>query len=450
MPGNEGNVREWSDRESKEHNVGSQRSAAHRRIIQGLVCVSLAAIIIALVSIRLHGMMALSVTDQSMREGMSYSRNLNTATELTEQVIQWSYDVAVMGQILYDDDPTLAIPKATVYTDEPDRALSVKSDDGTCIAVFRGTTAQVADWLQNNPLGDPASFQSPLGTNCTSYGGYHSAYFDTNFLEDLRTDIRNCVSSCTDGDCDLVIAGASQGAAIAAIAAVDMEDLIPFLITFGQPATLISGPCEAIDIGRYFRFTNTEQLPGYIQEGPFLYYDLVPSFSLPNRTDWIGNMFVISENKGGVVVFPNEFRPEIGPSLWSKSAHLLDSYIPRLEALKDGGVFPIPTDGWVDGSLCNFDIECQSGLCNDYNCTAAGSDGAACSDNSNCMSGRCDGILNGVCKPQLDIGAWCTENSDCLSGKCLGKCVDGSTGILPCPSRWIFLVPTLLLVWCWF
>jgi len=346
-------------------------------------------------------------------------------SDLTKETISRAYDTVYMTQKLYDEDPTLDIPGATVYTDEPDRALWVKKND-TCYAIFRATTPNIFDWLQNIPLKPLVNFQSPLGRNCTAIEGYHSAYFGTTFVNQFRNDVHNCVNSCGNKKCDLVVGGSSQGAGIATIAAVDLEDLNPILITTGQPPTLVEqgdGPCAAIDSSRYFRFVNTDQDPSIFGDAPHLNYDLVSGLAIPNGTDWLGNLFILSENDGGLAHYPNGVRPNILPTMWHANAHLMVNYLPRLEALKNSTTFPIPTKGWVDGSLCNFDGECQSGVCRDYKCIPSGSNGTPCNDASDCLLGRCDGLVKTVCQPKLDDGTWCTEDSDCLSENCsFGKC----------------------------
>lgn len=286
---------------------------------------------------------------------------------------------------------------AEVFTDEPDRALWVKKDD-TCFSVFRATTPQAADWVQNFPFGDPISFQSPLNNKtCTAYAGFHEAYFNTSFVDTYRESLRGCVNSCGTEPCKLVIGGASQGAAIAAIAAVDFEDMNPLLLTFGQPPTLISnrdGPCDAINPNRYLRFINTIEGTRPFFDRPFLLYDIVPALIVRNRTDNIGNFLVLSENNTGVLQFPNEGRPFLRPTLWTVEGHLIVSYLPTVERLRNSATWPIPVKGWGGGSLCNFDVECESGECSSRRCTdpstgVSGGDGDPASG-----AHSCDGLIH--------------------------------------------------------
>lgn len=72
----------------------------------------------------------------------------------------------------------------------------------------------------------------------------------------------------------------------------------PMLITFGQPPTFIdygNGPCEAINTDRYFRFINTENVPGPARtDQPRLLYDVVPWLSFTEASkDWLGNLIVL-------------------------------------------------------------------------------------------------------------------------------------------------------------
>lgn len=59
---------------------------------------------------------------------------------------------------------------------------------------------------------------------------------------------------CVNEPCELVIGGHSQGAGVAAVAAVDVDDLNPIVVSLNQPLVLIeegSAPCKAIDPNRH-------------------------------------------------------------------------------------------------------------------------------------------------------------------------------------------------------
>ena len=54
----------------------------------------------------------------------------------------------------------------------------------------------------------------------------------------MEKSLRDCAKDCVNKDECVVLTGHSQGGAIAAIAAVYMADLNPYVITFGQPPVL--------------------------------------------------------------------------------------------------------------------------------------------------------------------------------------------------------------------
>jgi hypothetical protein len=420
-----------SDFDSKDEEAlmeEPKRATSNRkeRIWRAIAIILFVAIVVAAIVVPLVGRGSDCTCDQPVVPLSSFGNSNEPAPELTEQVMRRVYDTVFMTKKLYDEDPTQAVPGAKVYVDEPDAALWVKKD-GTCFAIFRATTMQIIDWLENVPLGPPIEFQSPSGKTCVAIDAYYYAYYQTNFVDQFRSDIQGCVKSCGSKQCDLVIGGHSQGGGIAAIAAIDMEALNPIVIASNQPPAIVDGgkgPCEAIDPKRYYRFINT-----ILDAEGHLYYDPVSSLAFSDTTDWfdwLGDLFVLGEPDEGMVHYSNYIRPIILPTLWGPKAHLMDNILPKLESYMSNNVFPIPTDGWSDGSICNFNEECQSALCYQNKCVATGSSGTPCNDASDCISGRCELFMEvGICRPKLEGGESCIKDSDCLSEKCsMSVCQD--------------------------
>jgi predicted lipase len=73
----------------------------------------------------------------------------------------------------------------------------------------------------------------------------------------MEAALRDCAASCKLRDECVVMTGHSQGGAIAAVAALYMPDLNPYVITFGQPPT-IDAPCDLITSSRWYRYVNTK------------------------------------------------------------------------------------------------------------------------------------------------------------------------------------------------
>jgi len=90
--------------------------------------------------------------------------------------------------------------------------------------LFRGSTPTAADWWQNINLGTQGICHGDDDDDCCSVRqGYHDAYLQPNYREEMEEAIHNC--ACPT--CDVVLTGHSQGGAIAAVAAVVLADLDP-------------------------------------------------------------------------------------------------------------------------------------------------------------------------------------------------------------------------------
>ena len=58
--------------------------------------------------------------------------------------------------------------------------------------------------------------------------------YDTPYRSDMEKSLRDCAKDCVNKDECVVLTGHSQGGAIAAVAAVHLADLNPYVITFGH------------------------------------------------------------------------------------------------------------------------------------------------------------------------------------------------------------------------
>eukprot|EP00957_Ditylum_brightwellii_P143772 10954734-Ditylum_brightwellii.AAC.1 len=125
--------------------------------------------------------------------------------------------------------------------------------DGYCYAAFRGLEiANLADWAQQlDPHTDKVCNDNE--DCCYARQGIVRAY-EASFKDQLEADLEACVASCKhpEDDCT-IMTGHSQGGAIANIAAFTNVKLNPYVITFGQPASVYE-PCPDIISERYYRY----------------------------------------------------------------------------------------------------------------------------------------------------------------------------------------------------
>jgi len=80
----------------------------------------------------------------------------------------------------------------------------------------------------------------------------------------------------------------------------------------------------------------------------------------------------------------------------------------------------------ADGAFCTDNRQCQSGVCEDYQCVSqrCASTGSTCSSDGDCCAGSfCDpGVYSYTyhqCTPALAAGEYCLRASQCRSGSCV-------------------------------
>lgn len=202
------------------------------------------------------------------------------------------------------------------YDAEPDQALTAETSDGHCFVAFRGTSLTFDDWSQNIKMGTQDICINIAGTTecCTSRLGFYEAY-NTIYRMDVEDQVRQCASSCKDKDDCVVITGHSQGGAIAAVAAVFLAELNPYVITFGQPPTL-DAPCDLLTTERIYRYVNTKQTSLGIA------YDPVP-MAPGLGADHFGNMIVLGDDPTGVAFIGLDAQDFLQPYLNGIEAHYM-------------------------------------------------------------------------------------------------------------------------------
>ena len=320
----------------------------------------------------------------------------------------------------------------TCLNTEPNQAIVAKKD-GYCYASFRGSVWAWTDW-QALDFGEEKicveEEKDGFQNCCSTRRGFYKTY-NTSYKKKMEAAIRRCAKSCTNPDECVVFTGHSQGGAIAALAALSLPDLNPYIMTFGQPAT-IDAPCDMITSERLYRFVNTNPSDHY-----GIIYDPVP-FVPGLGADIYGYMILIGEDNTGVSHIGADIKDNFPPlNPFGLEAHSMNDrdgypgYIDRLKALMgNSSSFPVRSDGYADGALCAESKECLSGYCGHRtpNATYSRCMRQACQSDSECAAGQC---IEGFCVHKFGSCRACQVNNDCASGKCRFSSVcSGPNGLM--------------------
>ena len=314
------------------------------------------------------------------------------------------------------------------YTEEPDQAIVAKKE-GRCYIAFRGTNADLADWLQNIDLSDGEIYKDNIDTGlkadrCEIRAGF-GFFLSTTPVARGRADLQTCVDSCEDPDDCLVITGHSQGGATSLVAAITLYSLNPIVVTFGQPPTA-DADCPYVRNERFYRYVNWMQ---DLEEDDDIGFDLV--VYAPN---WVsgsvhyGYNILVGEDPTGVFYggygdevefFPNRIDDKA-------NAHSMGgfnySYQARVEALFQN-LPDIRTNGSVGGTICepSYPELCISNSCVGFTCVVEGG------VNETCIPGSCekdsDCAVDLVCiwdacavrDGEVDKGCPCRDSSQCFN-----------------------------------
>jgi hypothetical protein len=101
-----------------------------------------------------------------------------------------------------------------------------------------------------------------------------------------------------------------------------------------------------------------------------------------------------------------------------------------------GAMSCLPTKHWcgplADGTFCDFNSDCISGVCNGQGQCTSGQAGFACTKDADCVSPLVCSLISFTCiSPQAD-GAQCTRNAECINqcNSFSGLCTLGTNGVI--------------------
>lgn len=285
------------------------------------------------------------------------------------------------------------------YDDSPERAVLAKIN-GRCYISFRGSVGANGDTRTNFEPGKVNV--CPDANNpeecCTVRKGFHDAYYDIPFRVEMEADIQYCYEQTQcyiqkqqspsppspPTDC-VIYTGHSQGAAISASGALyHYNDWNPLVINFAWPNSIFpdcSDMTNIVDFTRWFAYQNSRTaLLGITR-----LYDLVPNLPYLD-TEKYGHIFLLSEDPSGVAYIGYNTQRRFGRSDIRLQTHNMvnsrgNSYIQRMKDMMvyvqqrqvlerndnnvtiDGSSYIVRTTGFLNGSPCTYDEECDSGNC---------------------------------------------------------------------------------------
>ena len=287
------------------------------------------------------------------------------------------------------------------FNAEPSQAV-VAASNNYCFVGFRGTTLDdpivfVQDLLVNLLPGfdsvcgsTPAAGAGGGGEEdevCCDVRTPYNLEYNAAYRQELEDAVQECLDThatpCEDEHGCLVLTGFSQGAGIAAVASLYLAEHNPYVITFGEPATLgKKKECALARTDKWFRYVNTWN--NYLFTGS-IGYDFVSVFPFSLDTRQVGHMIVFpskqpfdnttSTGLAYLGLNPDEAVWQLNPL--SLEAHdIVESsgesfefhpgYLNHLTFLwnsRETIEFPWVLDGFADGYLCSLDRECKSGRC---------------------------------------------------------------------------------------
>jgi hypothetical protein len=229
------------------------------------------------------------------------------------------------------------------------------------------------------------------GEFCVSRKGFAEFIQTPEFLDATQT-LFTCIESCPDpGDC-VVITGHSQGGASSIVLSVLLYSRMPTVVTFGMPPALQKG-CTLVP-ENFYRFVNTRKED---DEEDDLAFDPVPfSPAFFSHSVHYGHFLLVGADKTAAKLLGVDQNYTFSPSLDDRqneiAAHTMNgtnySYAARVADLLDTGTsgsFPVSTDGFSDGSFCEFQYAeiCRSGSCRNFTCAEIVSE--------LCVKGSCEG-----------------------------------------------------------
>ena len=262
------------------------------------------------------------------------------------------------------------------------------TQDPVCHGVFRTNTTSSAPGL--NPIDQ---WQTVLprprrikNSDCKVSRGFFEDVLKTGYIDQVRRAVSNCVALCPDENCPLILSGWGIGAGNALVAAIDLREYQPQIITFGGMRTIVGDdpdfPCHDLDTTRHFRFVSTNR------EGE--YDEIVRQRHPPNNVQ-VGHAILMEDGQNYPMAYTGlDDDTSRGPG--NVKVHERAEYQQRVDQMIaiNEACYPIPVGNWPLGHKCGYNDECANGNCRRNTCDVSLlSRGMTCLEDDDCSSGNC-------------------------------------------------------------
>jgi hypothetical protein len=225
-------------------------------------------------------------------------------------------------------------------------------------------------WLQNLNLGKLDIYKdnnNATGDFCVARAGFADFLF-TKVVAEAYQDLKNCAETCSDPDHCVVITGHSQGGASSAVLSILLYSLMPTVVTFGMPPAFEEN-CTLLPSDRFFRFVNHMD-----DANNEMVFDLVPFSDFFSGAVHYGHYILVGPDKTAAKLLGFDQNYTFIPDFLGIAAHTMSgtnySYAARVANLLNTSSFPISTDGFSGGIICDAEYGelCASGSCQNLTC----------------------------------------------------------------------------------
>ena len=285
-------------------------------------------------------------------------------------------------------------------------------------------------WEQNIDLGEVNIYKDNDNTTdefCVARAGFAEFVLTPEVLPAYE-ELSTCVDTCSDPEDCVVITGHSQGAASSIILSILIYSLTPTVVTFGMPPALKEG-CAFVHSDRFYRFVNFRQEDDEFDDIGFDPVPFSPTFI--SGSVHYGHYILVGPDKTAAkyLGFDQNYTFEVDFSDRQNeiASHTMNgtdySYAARVANLLNSTSFPVSTDGFSDGTVCETQYReiCASGTCRNFSCAQPLSElcvEGSCEDDSDCESGVCIWDACASADGEVAGGCPCRDNSNCKSGDC--------------------------------